>query len=475
MGQATTRRRFLQGSLAALAGGIGGTCLPGRTPAGMKRSSGPADRPNVLFITIDDLNHSIGCYGDEVVHTPSIDRLAAMGMRFDRAYCQFPVCNPSRTSFLTGLRPDTTGVVDNRVAFRSRLPDVVTMPQLFRRAGYFTARLGKIFHGSGEKGDPTAWDSGFDARPTEIGRRGEGRNLTDGRVKWCRWMAAEGGDEDQPDGQFATEAIRLLQQRRDEPFFIGLGFHKPHDPFVAPKKYFDLYPLEELEPPKEPADASPLNRYTIGSGWKESFDKFTIREQRQFRRAYYAGASFVDAQIGRVLDAMQRLDLMDNTIIVFLADHGYQLGDHGWWNKNTLYEQSTRAPLIVAVPGATEPGTSCKRFVEFVDIYPTLAQLCGLKIPHAVEGRSFVPLLRDPHLQWKQAAYTQVQRGQIAGRAVRTARWRYIEWDEGRQGVELYDHQNDPGEFYNLGSDPAHADVRKRLRRLLREPAGKWR
>jgi len=472
MHDATTRRKFLRASAATIIGGLAANSLSQPAQAATDTSAHPpVHRTNVLFIAVDDLK-TIGCYGNRIVHTPNIDRLAAMGMRFDRAYCQFPVCNPSRTSFLTGLRPDTTGVLDNNTPFRSVLPDVVTMPQLFRQAGYFTASIGKIFHGSTRFDDPKAWDATFEAKATEIGRKGKGRNLTGGAVKWCHWLAAEGTDEDQPDGQFAREAIRLLEQPRNKPFFIGLGFHKPHDPFIAPKKYFDMYALDKLELVHEPADASPLHPQAIASAWTESFDKFTDRDRREFLRAYYAGASFTDTQLGKVLDAMRRLDLLDNTIIVFLSDHGYQLGDHGWWNKNTLYEQSARAPLLIAVPSLTKNGSACDRFVEFIDIYPTLGELCNLTIPQPIEGRSFVPLLNNPSLEWKQAAFTQVRRGNTAGRAVRTKRWRYIEWDDGRQGVELYDHDNDPGEFYNLGDDPKYASVRRDLRALIRKSRG---
>jgi uncharacterized sulfatase len=457
-----TRRDLLGGGAAMyLAGGV--------KPASSKAASRGGARKNVLFIVVDDLTHTLGCYpgAPAIIKTAHIDRLARWGLRFDRAYCQFPVCNPSRSSFLTGLRPDTTGVLDNRVPFRSRLPDAVTLPQLFRQSGYFTARLGKIFHGREGMGDPQAWDVTLDPRATETGRRGEGRNLTGGKVKWCRWLAAEGTDEDQPDGQIAAEAIKLLERDRDKPFFLGVGFHKPHDPFIAPKRYFDLYPLGELEPPREPADATPLHPLAIGSGWKDSFDRFSLRDKREFMRAYYAGVSFIDAQVGKLLDALERLGLRENTIVFFFGDHGYQLGEHGWWNKNTLYEPSTRAPLLVAAPGQTTPGTHCARFVEFVDIYPTLADLCGLAAPANLQGRSFQALLREPDRPWKQAAFTQVNRG-VAGRAVRTERWRYIEWDGGRAGVELYDHDSDPGEFHNLGDDPAHADVRRKLAALIR-------
>ena len=467
-----TRRAFLRISASTLVtAGCGGRWLRRPACAAEDASSGAGAsgrRKNVLFVAVDDLNHSVGCYGHPVVRTPNIDRLARRGLCFDRAYCQFPVCNPSRSSLLTGLRPDSTGILDNRTPLRSRLPDVVTLPQLFRESGYFTARLGKIFHSPGKMDDSKAWDVTFDPRTTQVGRRGQGRNLTGGVVKWCRWLAAEGTDRDQQDGQIAAEAVRLLEQKRDESFFLGVGFHKPHDPFIVPKRYFDMYPLEKLTPPRDPQDATPLHRLAIGSSWKESFDRFTDRERREFMRAYYAGVSFIDAQLGEILDALDRLGLADDTIVVFFGDHGYQLGEHGWWNKSTLYEPSTRAPLLVAVPGVTAGAARCDRFVEFVDIYPTLAELCSLSAPAGLEGKSFRPLLSEPDLAWKQAAFTQVQRGAVAGKAVRTQRWRYIEWDGGNAGVELYDHENDPGEYYNLGDDPDYAQVRKELRALIR-------
>ncbi|MHC4702251.1 MAG: sulfatase [Planctomycetota bacterium] len=386
----------------------------------------------------------------------------------DSAYCQFPVCNPSRTSLLTGLRPDKTGVLNNNTPFRSKLPDAVTLPQLFRENGYFTARVGKIFHARTETDDPKAWDSKSDPKGTPLGKKGKGRNLTGGSVKWCRWLAAEGDDEDQPDGRIAAEAVRLLEQHRDGPFFIAVGFHKPHDPFVAPKRYFDLYSLDQMQLVRDPADRSPALPQSIGSGWKKDFDRFTDRERREFMRAYYAGISFVDGQVGKLIAAMDRLGLWRNTTVVFFSDHGYQLGNHGWWNKNTLHEPSARSPMIVVTPKMTK-GATCSRIVEFVDIYPTLADLHGLTAPDNLAGTSFRPLLRDPNLPWKQAAFTQVQRGAIAGHSVRTERWRYIEWDRGKKGAELYDHESDPGEYYNLAGDPEHARTIEKLRKMLRQ------
>ncbi len=423
---------------------------------------------NVLFVAVDDLNHSLGCYGHPLVKSPNIDRLAARGIRFERAYCQFTICNPSRTSFLTGLRPDTTGILNNTTGFRSKLPNVVTLPQLFRKNGHFTARIGKVFHGRKNTDDPQAWDVTSDPKGTPRGQKGEGRNLTSGRVKWCRWLAAEGGDEDQPDGQIAAEAIRLLEQRRDNPFFIAVGFLKPHDPFIAPKKYFDLYPPESLKLPEDPPDRSPELAQAIGSGWKDEFDLFTDKERREFMRAYYAGVSFMDAQLGKIMAALDRLGLWQNTTVVFFGDHGYHLGERGWWNKNTLFELSARAPLIVATPEMKAKGTSCSRIIEFVDIYPTLADLHGLAAPGNLEGKSFKPLLNNPKLPWKKMAFTQVQRGKIAGRSVRTERWRYTEWDHGKQGTELYDHNSDPGEYYNLASDSKYEQIVVEHKRLLK-------
>jgi uncharacterized sulfatase len=448
------------GFLAAVA-----ALAPGLTPA---RAAPGGERPNVLFVSIDDLRNETGCYGKPQVKTPNIDRLARAGMRFDRAYVQATFCNPSRTSLLTGLRPDRTGVADNRTWFRKKLPDAVTLPQLFRENGYHTMRLGKIYHAGESMEDPRAWDVAKYPRPTPLGHKGERRNLTGGKIRWCWWMAAAGGDEDQPDGQIAREAVRFLGQEHEQPFFLAVGFHKPHDPFVAPKKYFDLYPPEKIELYRDPPGRAPDPRWSIPTGWKREFDKFTDRERREFLRAYYACTSFMDAQLGKVLDALEKRGLAERTIICLWSDHGYHLGERGWWNKSTLYELTARSPLIVYAPEMKARGKSCSRLVEFVDIYPTLAGMCGLKAPPGLEGRSFAPLLDDPGQPWKEAAYTQLRRGRVEGRAVRTERWRYIEWDGGREGAELYDHDADPGEYRNLAGDPQRAGVVKRLKTLLR-------
>jgi len=434
---------------------------------GHRRMYAPSERSPDLLIRHPAIVELFSNYFDLLWQQST--KLNERGIRFDSAYCQFTVCNPSRTSFLTGLRPDSTGIFNNNTPFRTKLPNVVTLPQLFRENGYFTARVGKVFHSAKNMDDSKAWDIASDPKGTPLGKKGQGRNLTGGRVKWCRWLAAEGDDQDQADGQVAAEAVRFLEQHRNDSFFIAVGFHKPHDPFVAPKRYFDLYPLELLTPPKDPPDRSTELPQAIGSGWKADFDRFTDRERREFMRAYYTGISFMDAQVGKIIAAINRMKLWRNTVVVFFSDHGYHLGQRGWWNKNTVFELSARAPLIVVTPEMRGKGNCCSRIVEFVDIYPTLADLCGLPVSVELEGKSFKPLLSNPNLPWKKAAFTQVQRGKIAGRSVRTERWRYTEWDGGRQGVELYDHNNDPGEYYNLARDKKHARIIAKLKRLLRQ------
>ncbi|MEO6243986.1 MAG: sulfatase [Opitutaceae bacterium] len=436
-------------------------------------AAAPAPKLNVLFIVADDLRTSLGCYGDPQVKSPNIDRLAAKGVRFDRAYCQYPVCNSSRTSFLTGLRPDTTRIYGNDVPFRTLHPEVVTLPQLFKSSGYFSASLGKIIHaGVDQTGrrvphqDARSFDDCRSGAATALGKTGEGRNLTGGLLKWCSWLAAEGADEDQPDGQSAAEAVKLIEAHHHQPFFVAVGFHKPHDPFNAPKKYFDQYPLENIQLAQEPHDRSAELPMALPNA--QGFAAFTDRERKEFRRAYFAGISFTDAQVGKLLDTLDRLKLWDNTVVVMMGDHGYHLGEHGWWNKVTVFELCARTPLIVWAPGLNGMGRPANGLVEFVDIFSTVAELCGLPSPAKQDGATFRALLADPALPGKSAAYTQVRRGEKMGRSVRTDRWRYTEWDEGRDGIELYDHTTDAFEYFNLASQPQHAATLKTLAAQLR-------
>jgi uncharacterized sulfatase len=471
---------FLPGAvrMAARAVGLYGLALlavalaSGSGFADAPRRDGP---PNVLFIVIDDLRTELGCYGVEAVSSPNIDRLARKGMLFHNAYVQYPVCNPSRASFLSGLRPEETGILSNQVPFRRRLPDLVALPQLFRQNGYYTAGLGKIFHLSIDSPgkrvlfeDPQSWDTFYDGKKDEtpLGRQGEGRNLTGGKLGWCRWLAAEGDDLDQADGLATAVAIRILEERKDKPFFIGLGIHKPHDPFVAPKRYFEGYPEGETRLAVEPADRSPRVRLAIPNN--TDFAGFTDKERREFKRAYQACVTFADAQVGKVFDTMDRLQLWENTIVMLMGDHGYHLGEHDWWNKVTVFELCARTPLMIWVPKAKGMGRETHAITEFIDLYPTLSDYAGLDAPHKLSGQSLRPVLDDPSRSGKPAAYTQVTRGEHMGRSVRTERWRYTEWGaNGQLGIELYDHNNDSGEYYNLSGDPRYTAVCERLRHEL--------
>lgn len=452
-----------------------------------QRQSRPAatakKRMNVLFIAADDLNNALGTYGHKVVKSPNIDRLAARGVRFDRAYNQFPLCSPSRVSLLTGLRPDRTRVFDLQTDFRSHLPDVVTLPQLFKNQGYFSARVGKIFHygvpgqiGTSGLDDPASWNQFVNPRGRDKDDESKVINLTTqrGLGSAMSYLVADGADEEQTDGKVATEAIRLLEENRDKPFFLGVGFYRPHTPYVAPKKYFDMYPAERIKLPETvPGDRDDVPQPAFFT----NPPNFGLNDEqlREVTRGYYAAITFMDAQVGRVLDALDRLGLAENTIVVLWGDHGYHLGEHGAWMKQSLFEESARAPLIVAAPGTKARGKGSERLVEFIDIYPTLAEVCGLSAPPHLQGKSFRPLLDDPARAWKRAAYTQVARGpqggKFMGRSVRTERWRYTEWDEGRRGVELYDHRADAREYRNLADDPRHKRTIAEMKRLLREPS----
>jgi iduronate 2-sulfatase len=443
-------------------------------------------RPNVLLIMSDDLNNRLGTYGDPSVKTPNIDRIAGRGVRFDRAYNQFPLCNPSRASLLTGLRPDTIRIYELVTQFRKNKPDAIALPQLFRNNGYVSARVGKIYHygvpgdiGTAGLDDPPSWDVTVNPRGVDKDAEPLLTNYTPARGPGLgsalAFHASGARDEEHTDGKVASETIALLEQNKDRPFFIAAGFYRPHCPYIAPQKYFDMYPLEKIKVPAVTTEM--LAQYprpaffTTPPNWG-----LTEQQEREVIRAYYASISFMDANVGRLLDALDRLKLADNTIVVFMSDHGYSLGEHGQWMKQMLFEESARSPLIVAGPGVRAKGKGSPRTVEYLDLYPTLAELAGLTPPRDIEGRSLAPLLNDPKAPWNHAALTQVRRpapeGFFMGYSVRTERWRYSEWDDGKRGTELYDEKDDPGEMHNLAADPKYAKTVEEMRTLLRSARG---
>jgi uncharacterized sulfatase len=422
---------------------------------------------NIVFIVVDDLNTTLGCYGHPVVKTPNIDNLAERGVRFNHAYCNYAVCGPSRGSFLTGLLPETIGILNNTTPLQDVLGDRITLPALFKQNGYYTMSLGKIFHGGQNHNDPKAWNEIYGYSATETGKTGEGRNLTDGVLKWCNWLAANGDDEDQPDGQNAKKAVEFIKTIREQPFFLAVGFHKPHDPFIAPKKYFDMYPLEVCNPPVVPEGWKPPYEHTL-PGETKTFNKFTDKERREFLRSYYACTSFMDAQVGKIVKALEETGQLENTLILFFGDNGYHLGEHNWWNKVTIFEKGTHVPFIMAGQSVGKKGVESNAMFEYIDIYPTLADLLKLKnTPHYLEGKSFAKVVKDPSKPFRSSVQAIVSRGEMTGRMVKNEKWRYIEWDKGQKGIELYDQVNDPIEYNNLANLPEHAETIKEMKKLM--------
>lgn len=463
-------------------------------------SAAEAKRPNVLFLMSDDLNNLLGCYGDPLAKTPNIDRLASRGVRFDRAYCAFPLCGPSRNSILTGLYPNSTGILANAQIFRQTIPSQISMPQAFRQSGYFVARIGKLYHynvpmsiGTNGHDDPGSWE--LELNPAGVDRLEEESkifSLTPGSFGGTlSWHASSQGDAEHTDGLMADDAEWVLERcaaRKDRPFFLAVGFFRPHTPYVAPRKYFDLYPQEKMPVvqgvKEDQADIPPAGL----ASYKKEQDKLTDDLRRQCRQAYYASISFMDAQAGRVIDALERLGLADDTIIVFTSDHGYHMGEHGLWQKQSLFEESARVPLLIVAPGAAKRGAVAQSPVSLVDLYPTLAELCSIEKPDNLQGQSLALMLKDPSAAGRGWAITQVVRGggfrrfgaspavgdegqRFFGYSLRTSRWRYTEWDEGRQGRELYDHDADPREIANLADEPAYADTVAQLSQQLRAAA----
>ena len=454
--------------------------------------AGGDEKPNVLFIAVDDLRPELGCYGKRHIHSPNIDRLAETGVRFTRAYCQQAVCGATRNSLLSGLRPDTTGIYGNTISFRQVFPDLVALPEHFKNNGYDSIGLGKIYH----QNDTRSWSEPWVAAPAMVWRRPENvaaqtrrreealaKGLSGTKLsRAARGPATEWADlpdEAYPEGAMTKTAIETLRRIKDRPFFLAVGFIRPHLPFNCPKKYWDLYDRSEIRLPSNgrPPKGSPDFALT---SWGELRNYYRIpakgpvseEQALELIHGYRACVSYVDTMIGRLLDELQRLDLDEKTIVILWGDHGWKLGEYGAWCKHTNFELDTHVPMIVRAPGARGNGQACDGLVEFVDIYPTLSDLAGLQLPEHLEGQSFAPLLNDPDRPGKDVAMSQYPRGEVMGYSMRTDRFRFTMWVDRKDpgdvaAIELYDHQIDPEENTNVAGDPQYNDTVLRLQSQL--------
>jgi iduronate 2-sulfatase len=461
----------------------------------------PISKPNILFIAVDDLRPELGCYGKATIYSPNLDRLAAHGMVFNRAYCQQAVCSPSRSSLMTGTRPDTTKVWDLNTHFRTALPDVVTLGQHFKNQGWFVQGMGKIYHGGFD--DPPTWSVPWQTPRAPTYSLKENIALTqrnlenepDGDVAPANRRAARQAarsprgpafesadvpDSAYQDGKVADLAVATLRELsgKPEPFFLAVGFIKPHLPFVSPKKYWDLYDPAQIQLAPNPFRPTNAPSYAILPGGElRSYHGIPSNSippslARQLKHGYYAAVSYMDAQVGKLLDELQRLNLVRNTVVILWGDHGWKLGEHDAWCKHSNAENDVNAPLIVSVPGLKNAGTRTDALVEFVDIYPTLCELAGLPLPKHLEGTSFKPVLEDPQRPWKQTAFSQYPRSSggkpLMGYSMRTDRYRFTCWVQRNNhsvtdGLELYDHQTDPQENSNIAHVPSNVALVQKL------------
>ena len=480
-----TRRHFLKAlGLSAL-----GLLSPGALRAGKKEKR----RLNVLFIAIDDLRGNVGCLGDKIAATPNMNKLAQRGTVFLNAYCQQAVCNPSRASVITGLRPDTLKVWDLKTHFRQHHPDIVTLPQYFKRHGYYTQSFGKILHGQGAPStDPPSWS----AEPVwDHCTKRDQYVLPENRPgdqsgKQAASECADVPDEAYIDGKVAARAVEKIKElaENERAFFLAVGFRKPHLPCCAPRRYWDRYERKTFENENWPALNRPQNGPDIAlHNWKELRGYTDIpdigavppEKAAEVRHGYYAATSYTDAQIGRLVNALDRCGLRKNTIICLWSDHGFHLGEHTIWCKTSNYEFDARVPLILSAP-QKEKGQVCRRLVELVDMYPTLVELAGLSLPGGLEGTSMVPLLEDPNRSWKKAAFTQFPRPayykknfNVMGYSMRTEQFHYIEWIDVKKkqpvAIELYDHLLDPYELKNLAAQKEQTPTLNQLHKLLED------
>lgn len=501
MGKVTSRRVFLRRVAGAAVGVTATTCLPWAAPVAAREKR----QLNVLFIAVDDLRPQLGCYGDPVVKSPHIDRLAARGTTFTRAYCQQALCSPSRISLLSGRYPATTRIFTIGPALRETLPVIVTLPQHFKNHGYFTRSLGKVYHVGID--DPPSWSvpswqspkprygpeaqeavrkyrRDMKAAGKPIPRRGQGAAFYAGPA----FEAPDVPDDELTDGDIGREAVATLKdlaEKREQPFFLAVGFHNPHVPWIAPRRYWDLYHAEDIPLPDNPYPPKNAPRFAARTGadffWYGNTPKdrvVTPEFGRKCLHGYLAAVSYIDAQVGRLLDTLAETGRERDTLVILWGDHGYYMGEHGWWGgKHNNYEGATRAPLIVAVPRQEKRGVECDALVEFVDIYPSLVEICGLPPADGTQGRSFKPLIDNPKADTKDRSHSWYPKGGYRGIAMRTDRWRFVEWR--KAGVpnvyELYDHRSDPQENENLAVRPEYAETVRELSAKLQErfPAGR--
>jgi len=475
---------------------LGGAALPFlgcSMSRAQKRQSGKR-KMNVLFVAVDDLRPQLGCYGQKQIISPNIDRLASQGMIFERAYCQQAVCGPTRASLLSGVRPDTSKIYGNNTPVRKAMPDVVTLPEHFKNNGYETLSIGKIYH------HPTDDRQGWSAEPYRAGTFPEGAwkgrgYLTKESIAQMEeynkaypkmkgrgpaFEAADVPDSAYPDGYNTDYAIKQLNRLKDKPFFLAMGLYKPHLPFNAPKKYWDMYKQEDIKLADNPFIPKDAPSYAT-TNWGELRNYYGIPKKgpcsdelaRQLIHGYYACITYIDTLIGRLLDELDRLRLRDNTVIILWGDHGWKLGEHASWCKHTNFELDTHVPMILSVPGMKAAGRRTRALTEYVDIYPTLSELCSLPTPGHLEGLSMVPLLKNPELPWKKAAFSQYPRGKVMGYSMRTKNFRYTEWKNRETGEvlarELYDHRKDPQENVNVAARPEYRQDVQRLGRMLED------
>jgi arylsulfatase A-like enzyme len=449
--------------------------LAAAAPCAAQLANTARQKPNVLFIAVDDMNDWITPYGGPI-KTPNIDRLARRGMLFRRAYCASPACNPSRAAVMTGLRPSSTGVYANGTDWRRALPDAATIPQHFMQSGYWAEGAGKIFHHHNKHAfhDNASFHHflklKYDDYPDEplngitnwVGGRGGGP--TSAAYDWGPWM---GDEENTPDVRTVNYAVDFLKQKHDSPFFFAAGIFRPHMPHFAPMEYFEKYPLETLAMPEvleDDLDDLPTGGLQMLEEGKPFLYKTMVANNkwRQAVQAYQACATFADAQIGRLLDELDRSPYADNTIIVLWSDNGFHVGEKKHWEKFALWEKTTRTPFVVVAPGATKPGSVCETPVSLLDIYPTLIDLCGLPKRSELEGNSLMPLLTNPDAVWDQPAVMTYGKG---NHAVRSKRWRYIHYSDGSE--ELYDQDSDPNDSHNLAGKPEYGETIEELKKWL--------